>query len=155
MTGTLNGSLSLTGTGMEPARAMGAVRGQGQATITEGTVHGLQLVRPIVLAFGGPDAAQPVEGGERFSRLGRKARSALERLLGKKPPRDSTSQGAFARLARSGVAPMVRSTQLTSRTTRPQFTLGGSFAAVGANMSPGHEPGTVEAARRRWEARPR
>jgi hypothetical protein len=32
-------------------------------------VKGLQLVRPIVLAFGKPDAVQPAAGGERFSRL--------------------------------------------------------------------------------------
>lgn len=69
VTGTLSGSFSVTGRGIEPARAMARARGQGTAAITDGTVKGLQLVRPIVLAFGKPDAAQPVDGGERFSRM--------------------------------------------------------------------------------------
>lgn len=69
VTGTLSGSLSATGRGVDPARALALARGQGAATITDGTMKGLQLVRPIVLAFGKPDAAQPVDGGERFSRL--------------------------------------------------------------------------------------
>jgi uncharacterized protein involved in outer membrane biogenesis len=69
VTGTLNGTVSATGRGIDPARAMARARGQGTASITDGTVKGLQLVRPIVLAFGKPDAAQPVDGGERFSRM--------------------------------------------------------------------------------------
>jgi len=69
VTGTLSGSFSVAGGGIEPARALARARGQGTASITDGTVKGLQLVRPIVLAFGKPDAAQPVDGGERFSRM--------------------------------------------------------------------------------------
>lgn len=69
VTGTLNGSLSATGRGADPSRALGNVRAQGAVEINDGTVKGLQLVRPIVLAFGKPDAVQPAEGGERFSRL--------------------------------------------------------------------------------------
>ncbi|MCC7035065.1 MAG: AsmA family protein [Acidobacteria bacterium] len=69
VTGTLSGSLSAAGRGTDPARALARARGQGSATITDGTIKGLQLVRPIVLAFGKPDAAQPVTGGERFARL--------------------------------------------------------------------------------------
>jgi hypothetical protein len=69
VTGTLNASLSATGRGADPAQALASARGQGSAVISDGTVKGLQLVRPIVLAFGKPDAAQPAEGGERFSRL--------------------------------------------------------------------------------------
>jgi AsmA protein len=69
ITGTLSGSFSANGRGTDPAAALSRARGQGLATITGGTVKGLQLVRPIVLAFGRPDAIQPTEGGERFSRL--------------------------------------------------------------------------------------
>jgi AsmA protein len=69
VTGTLSGSFSASGRGADPATAMGRVRGQGSAAVTDGTVKGLQLVRPIVLAFGKPDVVQPTDGGERFSRL--------------------------------------------------------------------------------------
>jgi uncharacterized protein involved in outer membrane biogenesis len=69
MTGTLSGSFSANGRGLDPAAALSRARGQGSATVTDGTVKGLQLVRPIVLAFGKPDAVQPTQGGERFSRL--------------------------------------------------------------------------------------
>jgi uncharacterized protein involved in outer membrane biogenesis len=69
VTGTLNGAFSATGRGTDPAQALARARGQGSAAITDGTVKGLQLVRPIVLAFGKPDAVQPAAGGERFSRL--------------------------------------------------------------------------------------
>jgi AsmA protein len=69
ISGTLSGSFSANGRGTDPAAALSRARGQGLATITDGAVKGLQLVRPIVLAFGRPDAVQPTEGGERFSRL--------------------------------------------------------------------------------------
>ena len=69
MTGTLNGTFSASGRGTDPAAALSRARGQGSVTVTDGTVKGLQLVRPIVLAFGKPDAVQPTQGGERFSRL--------------------------------------------------------------------------------------
>jgi len=52
MTGTLNGTFSASGRGTDPAAALSRARGQGSATVTDGTVKGLQLVRPIVLAFG-------------------------------------------------------------------------------------------------------
>jgi uncharacterized protein involved in outer membrane biogenesis len=70
ITGTLSGSLAVSGSGADPAVALARARGNGTAAITDGTMKGLQLVRPIVLAFGQPDAAQPVEGGEKFSRMG-------------------------------------------------------------------------------------
>jgi len=69
VTGTLSGSVSASGQGTDPAQALAHARGRGSATITDGTMKGLQLVRPIVLAFGRPDAAQPADGGERFSRM--------------------------------------------------------------------------------------
>ncbi|MEZ5285848.1 MAG: AsmA-like C-terminal region-containing protein [Vicinamibacterales bacterium] len=70
VTGTLRASLAVTGQGTDPEQALARVRGQGSATISDGTMKGLQLVRPIVLAFGKPDAAQPTSGGEQFSSLG-------------------------------------------------------------------------------------
>lgn len=69
LTGTLSGSVSVSGSGVDPARALAGARGQGTLAITDGTMKGLQLVRPIVLAFGKPDAAQPSSGGEAFSKL--------------------------------------------------------------------------------------
>lgn len=69
ITGTLSGSLSVSGAGVDPERALAGARGQGALAITDGTMKGLQLVRPIVLAFGKPDAAQPSTSGEAFSTL--------------------------------------------------------------------------------------
>jgi hypothetical protein len=59
----------VSGAGTDPERALAAASGRGSLVIAGGTMKGLQLVRPIVLAFGKPDAAQPVSGGEAFSRM--------------------------------------------------------------------------------------
>ncbi|HQZ37830.1 MAG TPA: AsmA family protein [Vicinamibacterales bacterium] len=69
ITGTLSGSVSVSGSGADPERALAGARGQGTLAIKDGTMKGLQLVRPIVLAFGKPDAAQPLSGGEAFSQM--------------------------------------------------------------------------------------
>lgn len=70
ITGSLGGTLSLSAQGLDPERAVREARGRGTIAITDGTMPGLQLVRPIVLAFGKPSGEQPTESGEAFSRLG-------------------------------------------------------------------------------------
>ncbi|MCC7126170.1 MAG: AsmA family protein [Acidobacteria bacterium] len=69
VTGTLSGEMTMTGSGAAPHEALAAASGRGRVVVTDGTVKGLQVVRPIVLAFGKPDLAQPADGGEAFSRM--------------------------------------------------------------------------------------
>lgn len=69
MTGTLSGTMTVEGGGVDATTALARARGTGRVSVRDGSMKGLQLVRPIVLAFGKPDAAQPVDGGERFDRL--------------------------------------------------------------------------------------
>lgn len=69
MTGRLGGTLAVSGAGADPQKAMARATGKGAIAITDGRVRGLQLVRAVVLAFGKPDAMQPVQGGEAFSKF--------------------------------------------------------------------------------------
>lgn len=69
ITGRLNGTMSLQTSGADASRVLTATRGNGSVTISDGTIKGLQIVRPVVLAFGKPDMAQPMAGGERFDRM--------------------------------------------------------------------------------------
>jgi hypothetical protein len=70
ITGRLGGSLSLTGTGTDSDALLRSARGTITAAITDGTMPRLELVRPIVLAFGRPSGAPPQGSGSTFSRLG-------------------------------------------------------------------------------------
>jgi uncharacterized protein involved in outer membrane biogenesis len=70
ITGTLGGSLSVNGSGIDPETALGRATGKGAIAIANGTMKGLQMVRTIVLAFGKPDLAPPEGAPERFTRLG-------------------------------------------------------------------------------------
>lgn len=70
VTGTLGGSVSLAATGTETLALMRSARGTVDATIVNGTMPHLDLVRPIVLAFGKPNGAPPAGSGSTFTRLG-------------------------------------------------------------------------------------
>ncbi|HEY0874799.1 MAG TPA: AsmA-like C-terminal region-containing protein [Vicinamibacterales bacterium] len=81
ITGTLSGTVSLEGTGLEMERALRTARGTARVDITDGTITGLSLVRTVVTAGSGRGglltsvskaAADRAEdpGSERFSRLG-------------------------------------------------------------------------------------
>jgi uncharacterized protein involved in outer membrane biogenesis len=70
ITGRLGGSVALSAAGSGAEALLRTARGSIAAAITNGTMPRLELVRPIVLAFGKPSGA-PAEGsGSAFSRLG-------------------------------------------------------------------------------------
>jgi hypothetical protein len=70
VTGTLGGNVSLAATGTETLALLRSARGTVDATIVNGTMPHLDLVRPIVLAFGKPNGAPPAGTGSTFTRLG-------------------------------------------------------------------------------------
>jgi hypothetical protein len=70
ITGRLGGTVSLSAAGTESAALLRSARGSMAAAITNGTMPRLDLVRPIVLAFGKPSGAPPPGSGSGFSRLG-------------------------------------------------------------------------------------
>jgi uncharacterized protein involved in outer membrane biogenesis len=70
LTGRLTGTISLTGEGADSASLLNSARGTIAASITDGNIPGLDMVRTIVLAFGKPSGAPPEGSGSRFSRLG-------------------------------------------------------------------------------------
>ena len=70
VTGTFGGSVSLSASGTETLALMRSARGTVAATIVNGTMPHLDLVRPIVLTFGKPSGAPPEGSGSTFTRLG-------------------------------------------------------------------------------------
>ena len=70
ITGRLGGTVSLSAAGTESATLLRSARGTIAAAITNGTMPRLDLVRPIVLAFGKPSGAPPPGSGSGFSRMG-------------------------------------------------------------------------------------
>lgn len=70
ITGRLGGSVSLSAAGTDSATLLRTARGSMSVVITNGTMPKLDLVRPIVLAFGKPSGAPPEGSGSGFSRLG-------------------------------------------------------------------------------------
>ena len=70
ITGRLGGTVSLSASGTDSATLLRSARGSMTTAITDGTMPRLDLVRPIVLAFGKPSGAPPPGSGSGFSRLG-------------------------------------------------------------------------------------
>ena len=70
ITGHLNGRGRFTGRGADFAAVLAGATGGGTATITNGTISGLELVRTVVLFFGRPSSDAPAGGGQRFDRIG-------------------------------------------------------------------------------------
>jgi len=70
VTGTLGGAVTLAASGTETQALLRTARGSVAATIVNGTMPRLELVRPIVLAFGKPTGAPPAGSGSTFTRLG-------------------------------------------------------------------------------------
>jgi hypothetical protein len=69
VTGRLAGSLALQGSGGDAASLLHAARGTVSATIADGTLPHLDLVRSVVLAFGKPSGVPPEGAGTAFKRL--------------------------------------------------------------------------------------
>jgi hypothetical protein len=70
VTGRLAASLALQGSGADAASLLRTARGTVSATIIDGTLPRLDLVRRVVLAFGKPSGAPPEGTGTAFTRLG-------------------------------------------------------------------------------------
>jgi len=70
ITGRLSGKVTLTGQGTDSSAVLRTARGSAVATIADGKMPGLDMVRTIVLAFGKPNGAPPAGSGSTFSRLG-------------------------------------------------------------------------------------
>jgi uncharacterized protein involved in outer membrane biogenesis len=70
ITGRLAGSLSLAGSGADGAALLHSGHGTFTAKVTDGTLPYIDIVRPVVLAFGKPSGATPGGSGSSFSTLG-------------------------------------------------------------------------------------
>ena len=68
ISGTLTGAGTFSGSGADVAAVLKSARGMGTATITDGSIQRLNLVRTIVLFFGRPAADTP-EGSDQFERM--------------------------------------------------------------------------------------
>ena len=68
ISGTLTGAGTFSGSGPDVAAVLKSARGMGTATIANGVIRRLNLVRTVVLFFGRP-AADTTEGTDRFERI--------------------------------------------------------------------------------------
>jgi uncharacterized protein involved in outer membrane biogenesis len=68
ISGTLTGAGTFNGSGPDVAAVLKSARGMGTATIANGAIRRLNLVRTVVLFFGRP-AADTAEGTDQFERI--------------------------------------------------------------------------------------
>ena len=68
ISGTMTGAGTFSGSGADVAGVLRSARGMGTATISDGTIQRLNLVRTVVLFFGRP-ASDSQEGSDRFERI--------------------------------------------------------------------------------------
>jgi hypothetical protein len=68
VSGTLTGAGTFSGTGSDVGTMLGTLRGMGTATISNGAIRRLGLVRTVVLFFGRP-APDTAESTDRFERM--------------------------------------------------------------------------------------
>jgi hypothetical protein len=68
ISGTLTGAGTFSGSGPDVAGVLKSMRGMGTATIANGAIRRLNLVRTVVLFFGRP-AADTAEGTDQFDRI--------------------------------------------------------------------------------------
>jgi hypothetical protein len=68
MTGRLSATASFNGAGTDFAAVMRAARGSGTASVVNGKIQHLDLVRTVVLFFGTPDAGSAASS-DRFDRI--------------------------------------------------------------------------------------
>jgi hypothetical protein len=68
ISGTLNGSGTFSGSGADVAAVLKSARGMGTATIADGAIQRLNLLRTVVLFFGRP-APDTAEGSDQFERI--------------------------------------------------------------------------------------
>ena len=70
LTGRLSGQVVLGASGTTAANVFETARGRAAVAVTDGTMPGLDLVGPVVLAFGKPDPSKTTASSRAFSRLG-------------------------------------------------------------------------------------
>ncbi len=70
MSGLMSGTVALASRGSSSDDVVRAAHGSGRVTIADGVIPGLEMVRPIVLAFGKPSGAPPAGSGSSFTQLG-------------------------------------------------------------------------------------
>jgi len=68
ITGTLTGAGTFSGRGADVAAVLSSARGNGTATIRDGSIRRLNLIRTVVLFFGRP-APDTAEGTDQFERI--------------------------------------------------------------------------------------
>ena len=68
ISGTLTGAGTFTGSGADVAAVLRSARGSGTATIADGAIQRLNLLRTVVLFFGRP-APETAEASDRFERI--------------------------------------------------------------------------------------
>jgi hypothetical protein len=68
ISGTLTGAGTFSGSGADIAAVLKSARGSGTATITDGAIRRLNLLRTVVLFFGRP-APDTAEGTDQFDRI--------------------------------------------------------------------------------------
>ena len=69
VSGRLSGNGRFTARGADVAALLAAAAGNGSATIVDGTVQRLNLVRTVILFFGRPAADAAAGAGDRFNRM--------------------------------------------------------------------------------------
>jgi hypothetical protein len=69
ITGKLSGNGRFTGRGRDMRAVLINTSGSGNATIADGTLRRLDLIRTVILFFGRPAAEAPASAGERFNRI--------------------------------------------------------------------------------------
>ncbi len=70
ITGRLAGTIALSADATGADSMMRTARGTATATVTDGVIPHLDMVRAIVLAFGKPNGAPPAGSGSAFTKLG-------------------------------------------------------------------------------------
>jgi len=69
VSGRLSGSGRFAGRGSDMASVLAAAGGNGTATIADGAIQRLNMVRTVILFFGRPAADAPAGQGDRFDRI--------------------------------------------------------------------------------------
>jgi uncharacterized protein involved in outer membrane biogenesis len=69
VSGTLSGAGRFGGRGADIAATLASATGNGDATIADGTIEHLDLVRTVILFFGRPASEAPAAKGNRFERM--------------------------------------------------------------------------------------
>ena len=101
ISGRLSGAATFAGTGTDFAGVLRAARGSGTASITNGTIEHLELVRTVVAFLGRPSADRSGTATDRFDRLDLKFALAqqiftAEALSLHSPDADLVGQGSLA-----------------------------------------------------------